>query len=86
MENADLSIPLKALSRRRVVSDNLSIEKLTIVDGGNGGGLPAFVGSLTGSVVSVMEQVKNATGLDIPGILQTKATQPRDKGLIRNEP
>lgn len=55
----------------RVVADNLSIDKVTIVDNGNGNGVPTYVNGLTGSIVSIFEQVKNATGLDIPGILQS---------------
>jgi len=65
-----------------VVSDNLSIEKLTILDGGNGGGIPTFVKGVTGSVIAIMEQIKNATGLDIPEILQTKG---KEKPEIRKE-
>jgi len=65
-----------------VVADNLSIEKLTIVDGGNGEGIPNFVKGVTGSVVAIMEQIKNATGLDIPEILQAKS---KEKPEIRKE-
>jgi uncharacterized membrane protein YqiK len=69
-----------------VVSDNLSIEKLTIVDGGsNGGGIPTFVKGVTGSIVAIMEQIKNATGLDIPEILQAKSREIKDKSEIRKE-
>jgi flotillin len=49
----------------RVVSDNLRIDKLTILDSGNGEGLPAYVKNLTNSAVTMMEQVKNATGVDV---------------------
>lgn len=56
----------------RVVSDNLSIDKVTIVDSGDGQGMPAYVKGVTGSIVAIMEQVKNATGLDIPEILNAK--------------
>jgi flotillin len=56
----------------KVIADNLSIERLTIVDGGSGQGVPTLVKGLTGSVVSVMEQIKNATGLDIPDLLQRR--------------
>lgn len=56
----------------RVVSENLSIDKVTVVDSGNGNGVPAYVHGVTGSVVSIFEQIKNATGLDIPEILQTR--------------
>jgi len=57
----------------KVVSDNLSIDKVTIVDSGDGHGVPAYVKGVTGSIVAIMEQIKNATGLDIPEILRTKA-------------
>jgi len=53
----------------RVVADNLHIEKLTVLDSGNGNGLPNHVKNLTGMAISIIEQLKNATGLDIPGLL-----------------
>jgi flotillin len=56
----------------KVVSDNLSIDKVTIVDSGDGQGMPAYVRGVTGSIVAIFEQVKNATGLDIPEILRAK--------------
>ena len=49
----------------RVVADNLRIEKLTILDGGNGDGLPTHVKNLTKSAVVMLEQMKNATGIDL---------------------
>lgn len=55
-----------------VLEENLNIERLTVVDSGNGNGLPSFIKGLTGSIVSVFEQLKNATGLDITQILQPK--------------
>ncbi len=54
------------------ISNNLHIDKLTVVDSGEGKGVPSVVKNITGSVVSVMEQVKNATGLDLSEILQKK--------------
>ncbi|MFQ6034422.1 MAG: flotillin family protein [Sedimentisphaerales bacterium] len=69
----------------RVVSDNLSIEKLTIVDGGNGDGIPTFVRGVTGSIVAIMEQIKNATGLDIPEILQARAEAVRHNSRVGKE-
>jgi flotillin len=57
----------------KVVSDNLSIDKVTIVDSGDGHGMPAYVTGVTGSIVAIFEQIKNATGLDIPEILRTRA-------------
>ena len=56
-----------------VVSDNLSIDKVTIVDSGDGHGMPAYVKGVTGSIVAIFEQIKNATGLDIPEILRSRA-------------
>ena len=52
----------------RVVADNLRVDKLTILDGGadgSGEGLPNYVRNLTGSAVVMMEQLKNATGVDL---------------------
>jgi len=57
----------------KVVSDNLSIDKVTIVDTGDGHGMPAYVKGVTGSIVAILEQIKNAAGLDIPEILRAKA-------------
>jgi flotillin len=57
----------------RVVADNLSIEKVTIVDSGDGQGMSGYVKGITGSIVAIFEQIKNATGLDIPDLLMTKA-------------
>ncbi|MFP3871054.1 MAG: flotillin family protein [Syntrophobacteria bacterium] len=55
-----------------VVSENLSIDKVTVVDSGNGNGMPSYVKGVTGSVVAIMEQIKNATGLDVTEILRAK--------------
>lgn len=56
----------------KVLADNLSIEKVTIVDSGNGHGMPAYVKGVTGSIIAIFEEIKNATGLDIPDILRVK--------------
>ncbi len=56
----------------RVLSDNLSIDKVTIVDSGDGRGMPAYVNGVAGAIVAVFEQIKNATGLDIAEILKKK--------------
>lgn len=66
----------------RVVADNLHIEKLTVVDSGNGNGIPQLVKGLTGSVVSIIEEIKTATGLDIPDLLSRKT---EETSQIRNE-
>ncbi|MFQ5768917.1 MAG: flotillin family protein [bacterium] len=64
----------------KVVADNLHIEKLTILDSGNGNGLPTHVKNITGSVITILEQLKNATGLDLPGLLQNAANQKKKSG------
>jgi len=55
----------------KTVSQNLSIEKLTVLDGGDGG-IPTLVKGVTGSVVAIMEQLKNTIGIDIPELLKAK--------------
>ncbi len=66
----------------RVVAENLHIEKLTVVDSGNGNGIPQLVKGLTGSVISIIEEIKTATGLDIPDLLSRKT---EETSQIRNE-
>jgi flotillin len=56
----------------RVVSENLRIDKLTILDGGNGEGLPAYVKNLTNSAVTMVEQMTNATGVDLARLAKGK--------------
>jgi flotillin len=53
-----------------VVADNLRVDKLTILDGGDGSGIPAYVNNLTGSAIAMLEQLKNATGIDIEKLAQ----------------
>lgn len=56
----------------RVIADNLHIEKLTVVDSGDGSGVPSYLKNLTSSTVAVLEELKNATGINIPELLQRK--------------
>ncbi len=49
----------------RVVSDNLRVDKLTILDGGNGEGLPTYVNNLGNSATVMLEQLENTTGIDL---------------------
>ncbi len=51
-----------------VVADNLRIDRMTILDSGNGEGLPTLVKNLTSSAVTMLEQVKNVTGIDLADI------------------
>jgi flotillin len=67
----------------RVISENLRIDKLTIVDGGSGNGLPTYVKNVTGSAVMMLEELKNATGIDLEklakgGEQDAAATLPKD--------
>jgi flotillin len=55
-----------------VMKDNLQIEKITILDQGDGNGFPAYVKGITGGVAAFFEGIKGTTGLDIPDILATK--------------
>jgi flotillin len=53
----------------RVVADNLRIDKITIVDSGDGHAMPSYVKGVTGSIAAIFEGIKNATGLDVAEIL-----------------
>lgn len=68
-----------------VVSDNLRVDKLTILDGGDGNGIPSYVNNLTGSAIAMLEQLKNATGIDIEKLAQgstrdSSADVPKELG------
>jgi hypothetical protein len=41
------------------------VDKLTILDGGDGEGLPNYVKNLSKSAITMLEQVENATGIDV---------------------
>lgn len=69
----------------RVIADNLHIEKLTVLDSGDGQGIPNYVKNLTGSTVTIIEQIKNATGLNLPELLQQAAVSERKTPVIPKE-
>jgi flotillin len=52
----------------RTIADNLNVERLTILDGGDGTGIPGYVKNVTNSAVVMMEQMRNATGVDLARI------------------
>jgi flotillin len=60
----------------RVVAENLRIDKLTIVDGGDGEGLSNYVKNITKSAVTVMEQMENATGVDLAKLSESGRRAP----------
>jgi hypothetical protein len=45
------------------------IDKIPIVDSGDGHGMPSYGKGVTGSMVAISEGIKISTGLDIPEIL-----------------
>lgn len=61
----------------RVISDNLNVEKLTILDSGNGEGLPNHVKNLTNSAVTLLEQLKNTTGVDFAKLAKGETGKPK---------
>lgn len=63
----------------RVVADNLHIEKVTVLDNGNGNGLPAHVKNVTNSAISIIEQLKAATGLDLTELLTKSASKNKNE-------
>jgi flotillin len=62
----------------RVMADNLKIEKLVVM---GDGGIPRHVGDITSTVVAFLEQIKNATGMDLTTIVNGKKTMPVGKEL-----
>jgi flotillin len=65
----------------KVVADNLHIEKLTVLDSGNGNGIASHVKSVTSSALMILEQLKNATGLDVPGLLSQKQRHGEERQM-----
>ena len=66
----------------RVMADNLRVDKLTILDGGDGEGLPNYVKNLSKSAITMLEQVENATGIDVARLARSaddgSAALPRE--------
>lgn len=62
----------------KVISDNLNVEKLVVM--GNGG-LPSHVGDVTSSVITFLEKIKTATGVDLTSILKQTNLKPVSKEL-----
>lgn len=62
----------------RVMADNLRVDKLTILDGGDGEGLPNYVKSLSKSAITMLEQVENATGIDVAKLAKGSGSRGAD--------
>jgi flotillin len=59
--------------------DNLTIDKITVVDSGgtgSGGGVPAVFNQIAGSTPALLESLKATTGIDIAGLLSRAAETP----------
>ena len=66
---------------KQVVStvDNLQIDKITVVDGGQGGsgtGVPAVFSQIAGSTPALLESLKASTGIDVAGMLNKASESP----------
>ena len=59
----------------RVMADNLRIDKLTILDSGDGEGIPSYVKSLANGAVGMMEQMQNATGVDLAKLAEGRTSE-----------
>ena len=53
--------------------DSLKIDKLTVVDSGQGSGVPAVFSQIAGSTPALLESLKASTGIDIAGLLSGAA-------------
>ena len=53
--------------------DNLSIDKLTVVDSGSGKGVPSVFNQIAGSTPALLESLKASTGIDIAAMLGSVA-------------
>jgi flotillin len=54
---------------------SVKIDRLTVIGGGGGGGVGG--GSLAGQLVSASEQIKAATGIDVPQMIKDRYASPR---------
>ncbi len=49
--------------------DSLKIDKLTVVDSGQGAGVPAVFNQIAGATPALLESLKASTGIDVAGML-----------------
>lgn len=67
--------------------DNLKIDKLTVVDsgqGGSGNGVPAVMSQIAGATPALLESLKASTGVDIASML-SRAAQSSQKGTTDHD-
>lgn len=63
---------------------NIDIDKLTVIDGGNGSGggaVGSIAGQMPGAVVSVVEQIESATGINILHALTNTSAEAVDQAV-----
>lgn len=66
--------------------DNLKIDKLTVVDGGQGGsGVPAVFNQIAGATPALLESLKASTGVDIAGLLHHASVREATPPLPTND-
>ena len=58
--------------------DNLSIDKLTVVDSGNGTGVPSVFNQIAGSTPALLESLKASTGIDVAAMLSGASRIPEE--------
>ncbi len=66
--------------------DNLQIDKLTVVDSGQGTGVPSVFNQIAGSTPALLESLKASTGIDIAGMLSRAASTPQASPEDSDEP
>lgn len=65
--------------------DNLKIDKLTVVDSGNGSGVPAVFNQIAGATPALLESLKASTGVDIAAVLRSNSDVRQDQFLSDSE-
>jgi flotillin len=58
--------------------NSMSLDEVTLIDGGDGQTLPRHVASFPATVRSVLDELRNSTGVDVTGIL-AGAARPEEK-------
>ena len=64
--------------------DNLTIDKLTVVDSGQGTGVPSVFSQIAGSTPALLESLKASTGIDIAGLLSRAAATPSTEVTVED--
>jgi flotillin len=58
----------------KVVADNLHVDKLTVLDGGDGSGLSSHVRNITSAATVLLEQMKTVAGVDLAQLTKGRDT------------